>query len=76
MKERLEILKFSMKKTQIVVCLPHLKERVVIEWMISWWTPAPAVGSVKLLWLENERETLEFPDVDLHRPGAAGESGH
>jgi len=47
------------------------QERVVIERMISWWTPASAVGSVKLLWLENEREALEFPDVDLHRPGAA-----
>ena len=46
---------------QIFICLPHLKERVIIEWMISWWTTASAVGSVKLLWLENERETLEFP---------------
>ena len=62
MKERLEILKFTMKKIQIVICLPHLKERVVIERMISWWTAASAVGSVKLLWLENERETLEFPE--------------
>ena len=62
MKERLEILKFTMKKIQIVICLPHLKERVVIERMISWWTPASAVGSVKLLRLENEREALEFPE--------------
>ena len=39
----------------------HLEEWVVIEWVISWRAATPAVGSVKLLRLEDEGETFQFP---------------
>lgn len=59
---------------------------MVIKWMIARWTPALAVGRVKLLGLGNthvnmthklqahlvdEAESLQLPEVDLHGPGAA-----
>ena len=34
---------------------------MVIEWVISWRAATPAVGSVKLLRLEDEGETFQFP---------------
>ena len=39
----------------------HLQEWVVIEGMISWGAATLAVGSIKLLGLEDEGETLQFP---------------
>ena len=34
---------------------------MVVEWVISWRAATPAVGSVKLLRLEDEGETFQFP---------------
>ena len=34
---------------------------MVIEGMISWGAATPTVGSIKLLGLEDEGETLQFP---------------
>ena len=40
----------------------NLEQGVVVERVISGRATAPAVGGVKLLRLEDEGETLEFPE--------------
>ena len=42
----------------------NLEQGVVVERVISGRATAPAVGGVKLLRLEDEGETLEFPDEE------------